>query len=347
MGGTSQQSQQSQTVSQPWQPAQGGLLNLINQIQGQMGNTGINPTEAGAFNQLQTNANAGNPYAGQIGGYANNLLGGGGANAQAGNVGDAYATLKGQLMPWASGAMGDPANNPALRQMLDVIGADTRNSINSQFAGAGRDLSGMNQQAIARGLAQGEAPVLLNAQQMGLGAANNLYNAGNTTSGILSGMNQTGLANQGVGVSAADQALQARNWGANQTLNIQQLMKSLPVNSIGALAQLLVPIAGLGGQTNSNASGSQTMSGAQQFGLLAGGLGSLFGGVSKSDRWTKTDVVRTDSKLPNGLNIYRFRYKGETQWHEGLMADEVAMVRPEAVKQTLLHSYVDYSLAVR
>src|SRR5882762_5900507 len=308
MGGTSSQEQQSQTVSQPWQPAQGGLLNLINQIQGQAGNTGINPTEQNAFGQLQSNAQGGYPYAGQLNSYVANLLGGGGANAQAGNVSGNLANYQNTLQPWASGAMGDPANNPALAQLLQTIRSDTTGAINQQFAGAGRDLSGMNQQAIARGLAQGEAPALLNAQQMGLSAAGSLYGAGNTTAGILSGLNQQGLANQGVGTAGIDQLLAAQNYTPQQTLAIQQAMRNLPIQNIGSLAQLLVPIAGLGGQTNSNASGSQTMSGAQQFGLLAGGLGSLFGGGSKSDRWTKTDIAKTDSKLPNGLNIYRFRY---------------------------------------
>jgi len=342
MGGTSSSQQQSQTISQPWAPAQPGLNNIIGQIGGQLGNTGVNATEQNAFNQLQTAANQGNPFAAPITSYASNLLSGGGANNQAGNLQSAYDAYKTALGPWASGAMADPSQNPALAAALQTINADTTNSINQQFAGAGRDLSGLNQQAIARGLAQGEAPLLLNAQQQGLTAAGNLYNAGNTTSGLLSGLNQQALANQGVGVPAAEQALEAQQYGPTQTLGIQSMLRNLPVSSIGQLAQLLVPIAGLGGQTNSTSSGTQTMSGAQQFGLIAGGLGSLF----KSSRALKENIVRV-GRLRNGLNLYRFSYKGERGSHIGVMADEVAFVRPRAVRPGVLFSMVDYAEAVR
>ncbi len=277
MGGQSSSQQQQQTTTQPWAPTQGGLQDIISQIQGQMGNTGITPTETNAFNQLSANAAGGNPYAGQIAGYASNLLNGGGANAQAGNVSNALSTYQNQLAPWAQN-IGDPSQNPALRAMLDTIRNDTSNSINSQFAGAGRDLSGINQQALARGIAQGEAPTLLNAQTQGLNAAGNLYNAGNTTAGILGQMNQTGLGNQGVGIDAAVQALQAGNYGPVHQLLIEAQRRGLPISNIGQLAQLLVPIAGLGGQSNSTASGTQQMSGAQQFATIAGGIGKLFGG---------------------------------------------------------------------
>lgn len=334
MGGQSSSQQQSQTVSQPWQPAQPALTNLLGQISGVQGNTGPNPTELGAFNQLQQNAYNGNPWTAQIGQYASNLLGGGGATDQAGNVQNNLSAYQAALTPWINGSMGDPSKNPALAQALQTVNADTTNSINQQFAGAGRDLSGMNQQAIARGLAQGEAPLLLNAQQAGLNAANNLYQAGNTTSGILSGLQQQSLANQGVGVPATEQALEAQNYGPNQTLNIQSALRNLPLGTLQSLSSLLVPIAGLGGQVSSNASGTQQMSGAQQFGLIAGGLGSLF----KSDRWTKTHIEKIC--VLHDLNVYRFRYKGEPGWRIGYMSDDVPT---HAVRRTLLHDYVDYA----
>jgi len=68
-----------------------------------------------------------------------------------GIVNDAYRDLKTNLAPFASGAYADPSGNPALRGWLDTINGDVMQRVNSQFAAAGRDLSGMNQQALARG----------------------------------------------------------------------------------------------------------------------------------------------------------------------------------------------------
>lgn len=344
MGGTSSQQQQSQTVSQPWQPAQAGLTGILGQLQGALGNTQLNPTEQNAYNQLLGSASQGNPFAGSINSYVNSLLGGGGANAQAGNLSNALSQYQAQLTPWASGDMADPSKNPVLAQALQVAGADAANSINSQFAGAGRDLSGINQQAVARGITQAEAPILQQYQQMGLNAANNLYNAGNTTGGLLSQLQQQYLANQGQGLANNQAAIDANNYGAQTTLNLEDMLRNYPLSNLSNIASLLVPIASLGGQTNSSSSGTSTMSGAQQFGAIASGLGSL--GKLFSDREMKENILRL-GELPNGLPLYSFNFKGSHEPHFGLMAEDVEHVHPEAITRTLLYSMVDYAQAVR
>lgn len=268
MGGKSETNQQSyqSATRDPWAPTVDSLKGIIGQLNGQIPNAGATPTEQGAFNTLTQNAQSGNPYAGQIQSYATDLLNGGGANAQAPQVQAAYDTYAKNISPWASGAMADPTQNPALRQMLDTIQSDVGNSVNSQFAAAGRDLSGANQQAYGRGIAQGFAPTLLAAQQQGLQSAGDLYNAGNNTAGLLSGLNQTSLQNKGQGVDASTAALQARDSGANQLLNIGQMQRSLPISNLGNIASILTPIAQLGGNTTAQGQnvGSQTMSPAQQ-----------------------------------------------------------------------------------
>lgn len=60
------------------------------------------------------------------------------------------------------------------------------------------------------------------------------------------------------------------------------------------------------------------------FGLLSGGIGLL------SDRRAKTGI-RAVGRLENGLTVYSYCYKGGTDTHIGLMADEVERVHPEAV----------------
>jgi len=70
------------------------LQSILGQIGTGLDNTGLTAAETGALNTLQGNAAQGNPYAGQIGGYAQSLLNGGGANAQAGNVQGNLGTLQ-------------------------------------------------------------------------------------------------------------------------------------------------------------------------------------------------------------------------------------------------------------
>jgi hypothetical protein len=134
--------------------------------------------------------------------------------------------------------------------------------------------------ALGRGIMQGVAPTIAAQYNQNVqnqqGAAGNLYNAGNTNSGILAGLQQQKLANQGQGVTAMGQATDAANAGANATLQAEAARRGIPVQALGLLAQIGIPIAGLGGQSTGQSQGTQQMSGAQQFATIAGGAGNLF-----------------------------------------------------------------------
>jgi hypothetical protein len=105
MGGqsTSTQTQQSQTT--PWAATQPMLQTMLGQIGTGLNNTGLTSAESTALDTLRNNAAQGNPYAGQISGYAQSLLSGGGATAQAGNVQDNIAAYRNWLTPYANGSM--------------------------------------------------------------------------------------------------------------------------------------------------------------------------------------------------------------------------------------------------
>jgi hypothetical protein len=278
MGGESKSSQQTQSQTAPWAPAQPALQGILGQLQGQLGNTGLTGNENQALNQITANAQAGNPFSGQINSAANELLSGGGANGQAGNIQGGLDAYKAQLTPYANGSM--IGNNPALKAQLDTIMSDVGNSVNSQFAAAGRDFSGANQQAYGRGVAQGIAPVLANQYNQDvsnqLSAAGSLYGAGNTTGGLLSGLQQQSVANKQAGIGAATDALNAQNAAPNAVLQAEAQRRGIPTQALGLLAQIGIPIAGLGGQSSGSSSGTQQMSGAQQFATIAQGIGSLF-----------------------------------------------------------------------
>ena len=345
MGGQSTTSQTQQSQSAPWQAAQPDLQNILGQLNPLIANSGLTPTESGAINQLSQNAAQGNPFTGQITGLANNLLNGGGATAQAPALQSGLSTLQSQLTPFANGSM--VGNDPALQAQLAQIASDTTNQVNGQFAAAGREFSGANQQALARGIAQGEAPVIASQYNQDvanqLNAANSLYGAQNTTGNALSGLNQQALANQLQGVSSTQDALNAQNYAPQQQLALAQLAQNIPAQNLQLLAQIGVPIAGLGGQSTSNTQGTQDMSGAQQFGAIASGLGSLFK-FMPSDARLKEDIVAVGS-LFDGTPVYGYRYKGAGAYHIGLLAQDVEKTAPHAVIEIGGFKAVDYRAA--
>jgi len=365
MGGQSSSTQTQQSQSAPWEAAQPMLQSILGQLGAGLNNTGLTGAETGALNQLSQNAAQGNPYAGQIGNYTQSLFNGGGANAQAGNVQGNFDAFRGQLTPYANGSMVD--NNPALAAQLAQIQTDVGNSVNGQFAAAGRDFSGANQMAYGRGVAAAEAPVIAAQYNQDvanqINAANALYNAGNTTAGTLSGMQQNYLANQGQGVAAAQSALNAQNYGANATLAAEAQRRGIPVQALGLLAQIGVPIAGLGTQSTGNTTGTQQMSGAQQFATLASGISNLLGSATGtgstgaksggsgllgllnwSDRRLKDDISKVGT-LFDGTPVYGYRYKGAPAYHIGLMAQDVEKINPGAVIEINGYKAVDYRAA--
>lgn len=358
MGGESKQSQTQESTTNPWAPSQGFLTGILGQLNGQLGNTGITGAETSAINSIA--ANGQNPNAGQINSVAQGLLNGGGANDQAGLISNVYQNYQQQMNPLASNTNYDPMQTPGIGQQLQNIYSDVGNSVNSQFAAAGRDMSGANQQAYGRGVAQGIAPVLTSQYNQNVqnqqGAANNLYQAGNTTGGLLSGMNQLSNANKVQGVQTSNDALAAQNSGAQATLAAEAARRGIPTQALGLLAQIGIPIAGLGGQSTGKSEGTQQMSGAQQFGMISGGLGSLFGGggaggggaisgMAKlfSDRKLKVEIAQVGT-LFDGTPVYRYRYKGHPAMQIGLMSDEVT---PEAVEKIGGFDAVDYEIATR
>lgn len=279
MGGqsTSTQTQQSQTA--PWEAAQPMLQNILGQINGMLPNTGLNTSQTGAINQLSQNGQAGNPYAPQVGNVASTLLNGGGATNQAGAVNQNYLDYQRAMQPLASNTDYNPYNTPGFKDAISTMIADTTNGVNGQFAAAGRDFSGANSMALGRGIAQGVAPTIAAQYNQNVqnqqGAAGNLYGAGNTTAGLQTGLTQQDLANRTQGVSTANDALTARNWGPNQVLQAEQYRQQIPTQNLSALAQIGIPIAGLGSTSSGTSTGTQQMSGAQQFAMIMQGIGNL------------------------------------------------------------------------
>ena len=316
---TAENSVTGQTSStNPWAASMPAVTGLLGSLQPLISNSGLSTTSSNAIDKLQANATNGNPYADKISGITSNLLGGGGADNQSGAVNQNYQNYMKATQPLASNTNYNPYDTPGFRDAISTATADITNGVNGQFAAAGRDFSGANSQALGRGIMQGVAPTIaaqynqnVNNQQGAAGAA---YGAGNTTSGLLSGLNQQGLANQQQGIGNTGQALDAQNYGANQTLSLDQLRQSIPTQNLTNLTNIGTSLANLGktstgtqinsGTSNTNSTAntlasllsnltgtsnstgktnnSSTMSGAQQFGTIANGLTSLFGGTNST-----------------------------------------------------------------
>jgi hypothetical protein len=280
MGGQNQQVQNTNSVSQPWAPAQGTLQGILGSLAPLTGNASLSPVEQSALATLGASGSAGNPYAGSIGSVATNLLSSGGATNQAPFLDSAYQNYAQSLTPFARGDYSNPATNPALQSYLDTIRNQVTNQVNGMFAGAGRDLSGENQKALASGIAAGEAPVLLGAYNQGLGnelgAISDIYGGANTTGTLLSNLQQQALTNQGTGINAATAALQAGNWGPQQQLAAAEQARSIPLSYLQALTGIATPIGRLGGQTSGSATTTTQVPLVNQIaGGLLGGTGLL------------------------------------------------------------------------
>jgi hypothetical protein len=281
MGGQSSSSQTQSSTTAPWAAAQPAIQGILGQVQGGLNNTGITGQETGAINSIENNAANMPNNSGAINGYVTSLLNGGGANNQAGAVNQNYQTYAGQTNPLASNTDYNPYDTPGFKDAIGTMTSDITNGVNGSFAAAGRDFSGANSQTLGRGLTQGLAPTIaaqynqnVNNQQ---GAAGNLYNAGNTNAGILSGLQQQHLANQGQGLNAASAAPGAQNAGSNSILNAEAARRGIPVQALSLLANIGVPIGGLGSQSTGQGNTTNQASLSQQIGQLGGGFGGIFG----------------------------------------------------------------------
>ncbi len=278
MGGESKSTQTQNSTTNPWAPAQPALQGILQQLQGNLGNTSLTGAETGAINTLSANAGNASQYAPQIGANATELLAGGGALNQAGAVNKNYEDYQRRLSATADGS--NMGANSGLKPYLDTIRDDVTNQVGGQFAGAGRDFSGAHFGALGRGVAAGLAPVIANQYNVDeasrRGAADALFAGGNANAGIMSGLQQQSLANKQIGTQAAGQALDAQNAGANAALEAEAKRRGIPVQALGLLAQIGIPIAGLGGQSTGKSEGTQQMSGTQQIMGLTGAFKNLF-----------------------------------------------------------------------
>lgn len=322
----------SNSQTDPWDVTIPYLTDFFKEM-GAAGGRGLSPDQQAAFGALKANAAEGNPWTAQIAGLANQAFG---TADRSGDVGAAFAGLNGVLGDIAGGKYLDPMSNPQMAAMLSQVGDDVQNRINAMFAGAGRDLSGANQGAVAKGVTSAQLPLLLdqyNRERVAqVDAARTIADARTGTARTQAELDAMRMQMQKLGLDLGDKAIAARDYAGNQVVNLDQQIKQLPLQDLGLLASILFPGAGLGAQEQGT---SQTKSSSSGFGF------------SLCDERAK-DHIEQIGELANGLPVYRWQYKGQDEWHVGPMAQDVERIMPGAVVEGPDgFKYVDLDMATR
>jgi hypothetical protein len=288
MSGGSEQTQTQQTTENvgPWAPAQGALQSILGKAQGLLGNTGLTGNENAALAGLTTNANTAGGYSPQIQGLTDKLFAGGGLGQGIPGLQQAWGVAQNALSPIASGNL-DPMNNPQMQQMIQQITDQARNSVGSQFAGAGRSFSGAHAGATGKAITEGLAPTLFNQYNQ------NVQNAMGASGQLMQGAQGY---SQGLDSAYGNQlGAQMQAPGSLNNLNAPQMMmlqaeaqrRGIPVQNLADINSLVLPIAQTGREGTSN----QTQTTSQENDPWQTAVGGLLGGAGLFGEMTGTGGI--------------------------------------------------------
>jgi hypothetical protein len=281
MSGTDKQ-QQKQVANTQQDMTRSGLASTQQPIDTMAGMLGgllpgagqLTDAQTGALNTLSSNAAAGNLYAPQIGQLAGDLFSGG--KDYSGRVNSAFDQFNNYINPTARGDYLSPDTNPFFNATTNSLADAATKRIAAMYEGSGRDASGAGSfaQNAGKGVAEATAPIyagVYNNERDRQMAAISAQNAGaNTATGILSGLDQTSLANRLQGIGVAGAAMEANDQGAQGILAAEAQRLGIPLSQMGAIGSMLIPLSqtgGTGSQTgfnNTTTNTDSTMSGAKQ-----------------------------------------------------------------------------------
>lgn len=273
LGGSTKKKNSTQTTSgtqtgtmasttNPWGPTAGYLETLLGNIGTAGGNLGkLTAGQTGALGEIAANADTAGQFTPSIEALTRDLFS---HTSSAPMASDAYSTLKAQLGDVASGARLNPMDDPHMRALLAQVGDDASTRVHSMFAGAGRDLSPEHAAASSRAVTSATAPILVsqynaNADRQAA-AAQALYGAGTQTAQTVQALDANALATRERGIATAQAALDSANLPASIRLQIENALKTMPMEELAPMVQYLTTLAGVG----SSATGTQTQTGTQR-----------------------------------------------------------------------------------
>lgn len=280
-GGTTTQTIQS---ADPWSGTQPYLTDIMGQAAANLssglgqryfpGSTVVpfSGQTQDALGQMEARARAGSPLTGAAQGFNQGLL-----NQSLGQTG--YGQAFNRIM--------DPANsNTATQGLLDRVSGDVRDAVNSEFSAAGRYGSGRHRESLARGIAEGTAPILFNQFNQDRAAQLGAAQAGASAQSDLYGRQIQGaaLAPQLAAMDYTDPMQLAQVGAAREGKQGEYLQDQIARHEFSQMqpwtllrdyyAPIVHGTAGFGGTTR----GSQTV--PNQSGGVGGALGGALGGAA-------------------------------------------------------------------
>lgn len=249
------------------------------------------------------------------------------AQGQTANIAMSGNPLMGNAYNAAAGYAGGDFSNPAMQGALDAARRAVQPGIDARFGAANRSFSPAHAGALAQGITNATAPLIFGAQQNAINQAPTLANARYNDPAQLAAV---GEQQQVQGQTELNSNIDRWNFDQNKESN--------------KLAQYLQLIQGnYGGTSTGMNTGTQTVSGAKGPSQTIGSVVKLAGMAAASDRRLKRDIHRTGTH-ESGLPLYQFKYLWSDQVYEGVMADEVFHVKPEAVIRIGDYLAVDYRM---
>lgn len=284
IGGKSQTTNTSQSgtasgsmssVSNPWAATTPYLEDFLSRLRTASTGAGtVTPGQSAAYGAIASNADRTAQFTPDIEALTRDLFR---TESTSPMATDAYRRLEGQIGATASGAGVNPMDDPSFKALIDSVGADAMNRINSMFAGAGRDLSPENSAAITRAVTSATAPILVDQFNRNIdrqtSAASALYGAGTETARTTDALDASAMERRTQGIQTATAALDALNLPAQTRLQIEEQLKRLPIEELGTVAQQLFAAAGLGGSTSGTQTQQQRMTGTSKTSGSEWGLG--------------------------------------------------------------------------
>lgn len=251
-GGSKKETTQTQSSqSEPWKPTIPYLETALGQAGGLLNSTGINSAENAALDGLTNVTQNGYNFAPQIAGLASDLFTGGADRS--GYATDTYNAAYSPLSKVASQST-DPWSNADFTKTADLTGQRAVDAVKSAYTGAGIPAAAYGDFAknVGAGVSNALAPMAWQARNdltnQSTGAAKDLYSMGGSMSSLMSGLDQTALANRQAGVGVADAARTAQQQPYLDALNIEAKRRDIPVENLSSVLNMILPIAGLGQQ---------------------------------------------------------------------------------------------------
>jgi len=256
----------------------------------------------------------------------------------------------------------DPASNPWLTNTFnsaaDAVTRQYQTATAPQtagaMAGAGRYGSGAYQNQV-RGN-QLDLGKSLGNLATSIYGGNYQNERGNqmTAAGQAGGINQAQYINPSAALGAGNIRQQQQQNVNNSNMAAYNYNRDQPTNALNTYLSQIQGNYGQSGTTTQSSPiysnpGSSALGGILGLGSLitpgasgVSALGNIFG---KSDRRLKVDI-RPIGKSNDGQTLYLYRFLGEPNFQVGLMAQDVELLRPDAVVEIDGVKHVDYARAL-